>query len=59
MLFESLAKIKQLDGKIRVYPGHGSGSACGKAIGDGNFCDIGTQLEKNEPFAMTDKAKFI
>lgn len=43
MLFASLARLRELDGKIRVYPGHGSGSACGKAIGDGNFCDIGTQ----------------
>jgi hydroxyacylglutathione hydrolase len=43
MLFDSVQKIKTLDGSLRLYPGHGSGSACGKSIGAGNFCDIKTQ----------------
>lgn len=43
MLYESLQKLKKLDNDIRVYPGHGAGSSCGKAIGKGDFCTIGTQ----------------
>jgi hydroxyacylglutathione hydrolase len=30
MLYESVQKIKALDPSLRLYPGHGSGSACGK-----------------------------
>lgn len=43
MLYESIQKIKALDSSLRLYPGHGSGSACGKSIGSGNFCDLKTQ----------------
>ena len=47
MLFDSLQKMKTLDDKIRVYPGHGSGSACGKSIGKGDFCSLATQKQNN------------
>jgi glyoxylase-like metal-dependent hydrolase (beta-lactamase superfamily II) len=40
MLFDSIQKLRALDGSIRIYPGHGSGSACGKSIGAGNFCTL-------------------
>jgi glyoxylase-like metal-dependent hydrolase (beta-lactamase superfamily II) len=40
MMFDSIQKLKKLDTSIRLYPGHGSGSACGKAIGAGNFCTL-------------------
>lgn len=59
MLFESVQKIKALDGNLRLYPGHGAGSACGKSIGGGNFCDIKTQCESNYAFLITDKNEFI
>jgi glyoxylase-like metal-dependent hydrolase (beta-lactamase superfamily II) len=55
MLFDSIQKIKALDGNLRLYPGHGSGSACGKSIGAGNFCDLKTQGEHNYAFLITDK----
>lgn len=55
MLFDSIQKIKALDGNLRLYPGHGSGSACGKSIGAGNFCDLKTQCEHNYAFLITDK----
>ena len=41
--FDSLQKLKALDGKVRVYPCHGNGSSCGKNIGAAHFCDIATQ----------------
>ena len=43
MLYQSLQKLKKLDNDIRVYPGHGAGSSCGKAIGKGDFCTIEAQ----------------
>jgi hydroxyacylglutathione hydrolase len=53
ILFDSIQKLKQLDGKLRIYPGHGSGSACGKAIGGGNFCTLETQKASNYGFKFT------
>lgn len=52
MLYDSVQKLKKLDPEIRLYPGHGSGSACGKAIGAGNFCTLGVQGEKNYGFTI-------
>lgn len=40
VLFESIQKLKKLDGALRVYPAHGAGSSCGKAIGAGNFSTL-------------------
>ena len=59
MLFDSIQKLKKLDGAIRLYPGHGSGSACGKAIGGGNFCTIEAQCTKNYGFKFESKEDFI
>ena len=47
MLFKSLQKLKLLGNNIRIYPGHGSGSSCGKSIGKGDFCTFGTQKQNN------------
>jgi hydroxyacylglutathione hydrolase len=47
MLFDSIQKVKKLDNNLRIYPGHGSGSACGKSIGKGDFCSLGTQKQNN------------
>lgn len=33
VLFQSLAKFKELPGHLIVWPAHGAGSACGKALG--------------------------
>jgi len=55
IMFDSLQKLKKLDKELRFYPAHGGGSACGGSIGGGNYCTIGTQLEKNKFFKLTDK----
>ena len=55
MLYDSIQKIKKLDKSMRIYPGHGAGSACGKSIGAGNFCTLGTQHEFNYGFLTTNK----
>lgn len=54
-LYESVQKLKKLADEIRVYPGHGSGSACGKAIGAGNFCTLGQQKVGNYGFLFQNK----
>lgn len=55
MLYESVQRYKKLNPDLRLYPGHGSGSACGKAIGGGNFCTVGGQFGKNYGFLFTKK----
>ena len=47
LLYDSLTKLKTLNDDLRIYPGHGSGSACGKSIGKGDFCTLGTQKQNN------------
>jgi hydroxyacylglutathione hydrolase len=42
-----------------MYPGHGSGSACGKSIGSGDFCEVGTQKKNNYGLKATDKKSFV
>jgi len=55
MLFDSIQKLKTLNDDIRIYPGHGSGSACGKSIGKGDFCSLGTQKQNNYGLKVSDK----
>lgn len=59
MLFDSVQKIKKINNHVRIYPGHGSGSACGKSIGAGDFCDIVTQKHKNYALKQSSKAEFV
>jgi hypothetical protein len=48
-----------LSGEVIVFPGHGAGSACGKNIGKGAFCNIRNQKESNYALQAMDKKKFI
>ncbi|CAK74474.1 unnamed protein product (macronuclear) [Paramecium tetraurelia] len=48
LLYHSLRnKIMKLNDDVILYPGHGAGSACGKAIGAGTVSTIGEQKLKN------------
>lgn len=43
-LYDSLRnKVMKLNDDVIVFPGHGAGSSCGKAIGTGKSCTIGIQ----------------
>ncbi len=60
-LFESLRnRIMPLDDNVIVYPGHGSGSACGKKMSKETWGYLGDQKESNYALRpdMT-KAEFI
>ena len=59
MLHDSLEKLKTLNDDLRIYPGHGSGSACGKSIGKGDFCTLGTQKQNNYALKADNKKKFV
>lgn len=41
LLFSSIQKLKDYPNDIKIYPAHGAGSSCGKAIGAGNFSTLG------------------
>ncbi len=55
MLFNSLQELKKLDDDVKVYPGHGAGSACGKNIGAGSYCTLGIQKKNNYGLKTVDK----
>ncbi len=59
MLFNSIQKVKKVNDDVRMYPGHGSGSNCGKSIGKGDFCNIGTQKQNNYGLKEANKKSFI
>lgn len=58
MLFDSIQKIQKINDVVVVYPGHGSGSACGKSIGSGDFCTLGIQKITNYGFTIHDREVF-
>jgi glyoxylase-like metal-dependent hydrolase (beta-lactamase superfamily II)/rhodanese-related sulfurtransferase len=60
LLYDSLqAKIKTLADDVVVYPAHGPGSSCGKALGKETFSTIGTQKETNYALKAEDRDAFI
>ncbi len=60
MMFDSLqTKIEMLPDDVIVYPAHGPGSSCGKALGKETFSTIGTQKANNYALADMSKEDFI
>jgi len=59
LLYDSLQKLRVLKPNVRVLPGHGSGSSCGKAISDGNVCTLETQFKTNHAFQFNSKNDFV
>lgn len=45
-------KIIPLADDIVLFPGHGAGSSCGKAIGAGSSCTIGKQKSTNYALSL-------
>lgn len=59
-MFASLEKFKALPPYVQVWPGHGAGSACGKALGAVPGTTIGYELERNWAFGFgNDESGFI
>lgn len=59
-LYHSLRdKLLQLDDHVEVYPAHGAGSLCGRAMGAKYTTTIGYERRNSDPLQITDKAEFI
>ena len=58
-LFRSLARFRALPDHLQVWPGHGAGSACGKALGAIPSSTVGYERSANWGVATTDEAEFV
>lgn len=58
-LFKSLARFKQLPDYIQIWPGHGAGSACGKALGAVPFSTLGYEKIANWGLRTDDESEFV
>ncbi|MFN0099327.1 MAG: MBL fold metallo-hydrolase [Gemmatimonadaceae bacterium] len=58
-LFRSLERFRALPDYIQVWPGHGAGSACGKALGAVPTSTVGYERRFNWGVATTNEADFV
>lgn len=59
-LYDSLfEKILTLPDDVKVYPSHGAGSLCGRAISDAPFSLVGQERKLNWAMQIKDRAEFI
>jgi len=58
-LFRSLKKLSDLPDSLLVWPGHGSGSACGKSLGGSPVTTLGYERRSNWAFSVGDEDKFV
>jgi hydroxyacylglutathione hydrolase len=58
-LFASLERFRALPDHVQVWPGHGAGSACGKALGAVPSSTVGYERATNWGVAMTDEDAFV
>ncbi|PYZ97509.1 MBL fold metallo-hydrolase [Alteribacter lacisalsi] len=57
-MFESLKQFKQLDDYLQVWPGHGAGSSCGKALGAVPTTTVGYEKQFNPALQYDDEQSF-
>ncbi|HEX6533304.1 MAG TPA: rhodanese-like domain-containing protein [Gemmatimonadaceae bacterium] len=58
-LFRSLARLATYPDFLQLWPGHGSGSACGKALGAVPQTTLGYERLFNWAFAVPDEDEFV
>ncbi len=58
-MFDSLKKFRALPDFVQVWPGHGAGSACGKALGAVPSTTVGYEKLLNWALRETDERAFI
>jgi len=58
-LFRSLERFRALPDHLQVWPGHGAGSACGKAIGAVASTTVGYEKLANWGLTTTDETEFV
>ncbi len=59
-LYDSLfQKILALPDEVKVYPAHGAGSLCGRAISDAPFSLVGQERRLNWAMQIKDREEFV
>jgi hydroxyacylglutathione hydrolase len=58
-LFQSLQRFKRLPDYVQIWPGHGAGSACGKALGAMPQSTLGYERLANWAFGITEETPFV
>lgn len=58
-MFHSLARFKAMPDYLQIWPGHGAGSACGKALGAVPSTTLGYEKLFNPAFQITDEDAFV
>lgn len=58
-LFRSLERFRQLPDFVQIWPGHGAGSACGKALGAIQSSTVGYEKLANWGLLATDEEEFV
>ncbi len=58
-LFHSLQRFRTLPDHLQVWPGHGAGSACGKALGAVPSSTVGYEKLSNWGVAERDESAFV
>jgi hydroxyacylglutathione hydrolase len=58
-LFRSLERFRALPDHLQVWPGHGAGSACGKALGAVPSSTVGYEKRANWGVATLDEGEFV
>lgn len=58
-LFRSLQRFNDLPDYLQIWPAHGAGSACGKALGAVPSTTLGYERMTNWAFQIKDEAEFV
>jgi hydroxyacylglutathione hydrolase len=58
-LYRSVQKAKELPAYLQIWPGHGAGSACGKALGDIPSSTLGYERLVNWAFTLPNEDAFV
>jgi hydroxyacylglutathione hydrolase len=58
-LFRSLQRFKTLPDHLQIWPGHGAGSACGKALGAVPMTTLGYEKVANWGLVISDEQEFV
>lgn len=59
ILFQSLQKTKALPDSLLIWPAHGAGSACGKALGGSPVSSLGYERKTNWAFQIESEDRFV
>jgi len=58
-MFQSVQRFKELPDHLQLWPGHGAGSACGKALGAIPSSTVGYEKKFNWAMSQTDEDTFV